>query len=517
MSEGRENSSKHNELPPHAEVLPASGEPDMNPRSGIRDIVPVVRRTIADHGMISPGDTVVTAVSGGPDSVALLRILHLLSTELRFSIIVAHVDHKLRHESAEDAVFVKKVSEDLGLEVVTTEADVYGTASSRRRGLEEAGRRVRYRFFEELAASRGADRIATAHHADDAIETFFLRLLAGAGTTGLAGIVPVRGNIVRPLIRCFRDEILAFLEKEGMSYRVDSTNLLTDTDRNFVRNAVIPLIGSRFPGFRKSLLRTLDLIADDRRSLQGLVSDLVNRGVICRCAETLIDVPAFQKASSRVAGRALLEVLYSIPDSDERWTKAHVDGILRIIHGDNPSAQMDLPGGIVLVREYDSLRLFRGVPTAAADFHIEVSDEGRFQIPSLGMVFEFLVTEEKLTGVENSGAWAISCFDADAATFPLILRPPRPGDRFHPWGFAGTRKLKKVLIDHKIPLRLRRRLPLLVKDDHILWIPLVRQSSLAGVTPRTRRILTVRVVDPGEVGNRSMSGVSPLKRFVPPG
>ncbi|MEW6139589.1 MAG: tRNA lysidine(34) synthetase TilS [Thermodesulfobacteriota bacterium] len=488
----------------------------MNRCSGIRDIVPVVRRTIVDHGMISPGDTVVTAVSGGPDSVALLRILYLLSTDLRFSIIVAHVDHKLRPESAQDALFVENVSEDLGLEVVTTEADVHSTASLRRRGLEEAGRRVRYEFFQEIVASRGANRIATAHHADDAIETFFLRLLTGAGTTGLTGIAPVRGNIVRPLIRCFREEILAFLEKEGISYRVDTTNLLTDTDRNFMRNAVIPLIGTRFPGFRKPLLRTLDLIEDDRRSLQGLISDLVNRGISRTPGETVIDVPVFQKAPSRVAGKALLEVLYSIPDSDERWTKAHVDGILRIIHGDNPSAQMDLPGGMVLAREYDRLRLFRGAPAAATDFHIEVSGEGRCQIQSLGMVLEFLVTQDKGTGIENAAAWAISCFDADVADFPLVLRPPRPGDRFHPQGFSGTRKLKKVLIDHKVPLRLRRRLPLLVKDDHILWIPRVRQSSFAAVTPRTKRILTVRIVDPGEVDNRSMSGVSLSKRFAPP-
>jgi tRNA(Ile)-lysidine synthase len=333
----------------------------------------------------------------------------------------------------------------------------------------------------------------------------------------LAGIAPVRGNIVRPLIRCFREDILAFLEKEGISYRLDTTNLLTDTDRNFVRNAVIPLIGARFPGFRKPLLRTLDLIAEDRRSLQALTSELVNRGVICQRGEMVIDVPVFQKAPSRVAGRALLEILYSIPDSDERWTKAHVDGILRIIHGDNPSAQMNLPGGVVLAREYDSLRLFRRPPPAAADFHIEVSGEGRFEIPSLRMVFEFHVTEEKIAGIENAAAWAISCFDADVADFPLVLRPPRPGDRFHPWGFSGTRKLKKVLIDHKIPLGLRRRLPLLVKDDNILWIPRVRQSSFAAITPGTRRILTVRIVDPGEVGNRSMSGVSLSKRFVPLG
>lgn len=472
----------------------------MTSASKNRDLTSVVKATITDHEMIRAGDIVVAGVSGGPDSIALLTILHELTAKLSFSLVVAHVDHRLRPESHGDALFVKRAAERLGIPAHMTEVDVRAVASSRGRGTEEAGRRIRYKFFEKVKTATGAHKIATAHHADDAIETFFFRLLTGAGSQGLTGISPVRGAIIRPLIRCYREEILQFLEVRSISYRIDRTNLQADTDRNFLRNSVFPQIAHRFPHFKKPLARALDLIREDAELIGSLAEHLRSGSVTQTGAEAVLDVPILRQAPRQLATRAILHTLYHLPESDVRWAKVHADIVLKIIHGDNPSARADLPDGIVLIREYDKIRLISGPPMEAAPFSVTILGPGRVEAPSTGLVLELRVANRSSPEIATLSDPDHCTFDADQASFPLILRPPQPGDTFKPWGFSGNRKLKKVLIDHKIPRRLRVRWPLLVKDDEILWIPGIRRSSLARVGPHTVRVLQVRIVDTGETG-----------------
>jgi tRNA(Ile)-lysidine synthase len=461
------------------------------------DLVSLVRTTITDYGMIHPGDIVVAGVSGGPDSMALLTILYHLTAKMGFSLIVAHVDHRLRPESHGDALFVKQVAEQLGIPVRVTEVDANSIAVFRRRGTEEAGRRIRYEFFEEVRTSSGAHKIATAHHADDATETFFLRILTGAGSQGLTGIAPVRGSIIRPLIHCYRKDILAFLEERSISYRIDRTNLEPDTDRNFLRNTMFPQIARRFPHFRKPLARTLDLIRDDAQLIASLAAQLRSRSVSGSGNETVLDVPLLRQAPRQLATRAILDTLYDLPESDERWAKVHADIILRMVHGANPSARADLPGGIVLIREYSKIRLLLEPPIKPTPFSVLVSGPGRVRAPETDMVLELRVTDRASPEVTTLTAPEHCSFDAENASFPLVLRSPQPGDKFKPWGFSGTRKLKKVLIDLKIPVLLRARWPLLVKDHEILWIPGIRRSSLAPVGPRTERVLHALIRDAG--------------------
>lgn len=464
------------------------------------DLTSLVKATITDHGMIRAGDIVIAGVSGGPDSMALLTILHELTAKLSFSLVVGHVDHTLRPESHGDALFVKQAAEQLGIPVHMTEIDVRAIAASRGRGTEEAGRRIRYKFFDKVRTATGAHKIATAHHADDAMETFFFRLVTGTGSQGLTGISPVRGAIIRPLIRCYREEILEFLEVRSISYRIDPTNLEADTDRNFLRNTVFPQIAHRFPHFKKPLARALDHIREDAELIGGLAERLRSDSVTRAGAETVLDVPILRRAPRQLATRAILDTLYDLPESDARWGKVHADIIFQMVHGDNPSARADLPGGILLIREYHKIRLISGPPTEPAPFSVTVFGPGRVEAPETGMILEFRVADRSGPEIKTLANPDHCSFDADNASFPLIIRPPQPGDTFKPWGFSGTRKLKKVLIDHKIPQRLRVRWPLLVKDDEILWIPGIRRSSLAPVGPHTVRVLEARIVEPGETG-----------------
>ncbi|MDQ7785741.1 MAG: tRNA lysidine(34) synthetase TilS [Desulfomonilaceae bacterium] len=456
-------------------------------------LVSKVKAAIDKHEMMHSGDGIVVGVSGGPDSVALLYVLHILKSERDLRLSAAHLDHGLRAESGRDAEFTRELSASLGIEAHVQTADVRGMASELGLSMEEAGRRARYDFFERVRAEVDARSIATAHHLDDQMETFFLRVLRGSTLTGLGGIPPRRERIIRPLIEARRSEILAFLQERGIPYRTDRSNLSDDTDRNFIRNRLMPLIARRFPDFSRPLTRTMNSVREEEEFLGKLASDLQS-GTARRCgAEVLIDIPRVRDAPRVLARRSVLKSLYELSGPSVRWAKVHVDTILDVVHGENPSTEIHLPGGIVLFREYDLLSLTSERPEEPVPFFMSADGPGELRVPSTGAIVSFdIVGPGRETHPDRTGPWE-AFFDADVARFPLTVRSMRPGDRFRPWGMKGTRKLKEVLIDVKVPRRLRMRIPLLEKDTEILWVPGVRRGRGASIVPQTNKILRVRV------------------------
>jgi len=441
---------------------------------------------------------VVIGVSGGPDSVALLHLLNMLSLDMGFRIAVAHLDHGLRPESPSDAEFVRAMARKLGAPVRLKKVEVAALASAHGVSVEEEGRRVRYAFFEKVRDSAGCDVIATAHHMEDQIETFFLRLFRGSTLRGLGGIPAKRDRVIRPLIRTRRSHILRFLEEEQIPYRVDTSNLDAATDRNFVRNRIVPVMAERFPDFREPLTRTIGMIHDEDRFLDELATDLYKQAIIKAGDDLTMDVDLLRRAPDVLLSRALLKALYDLSGPDVRWTSAHVNAVISLVLNQSPSATVQLPGGIVLRREY--CRIISGsIQKAAkegasgkAGYEITVSAPGRVLVPQSDSVLTFRLLDR------NPGATCelpaipdTAFFDAEKAGFPLTIRSPVPGDRFKPWGIEGTRKLKKILIDLKIPVRLRAGLPLLVKDGEILWVPGIRRGRGAAVDSSTKTILEV--------------------------
>ncbi len=476
----------------------------MNGAYSQNDLLKKTRQTIEAHAMIDPGKGVVVGVSGGPDSTALLHLLTMLRNDLDFWVVAAHMDHKLRAESTEDTEFVTRSAATLGVKLHTEVVDIRGLAQDYRVSVEEAGRRARYEFFESVRVSVGAAVIATAHHRDDELETFFLRIFRGSSLKGLRGIPPVRGRIIRPLIAATRAEILSFLHDEKIPYQVDRTNLQVDTDRNFIRNRVVPVIEQRFSNFRGPLRRTMELIEVEDQVLNEQAMALHSRTVSPSAGSLVIDIPELLTADEVLAGRVILDALQTLSGPHTRWRRVHVHDALKILHGTKPSAQVDLPDGFMLRREYDRLILSsRDAMEILLPFSTLVSGPGEVEIPESGTTLAFHTFSRPPDFRADSGDSRIVYFDANQVQFPVILRAPRPGDRFRPWGMEGARKLKKVLIDSKVPVKVRRRLPLLVKDDEILWIPGIRRSASAPIRPDTRLILEARLVQgPWVPGNR---------------
>ncbi|MGB6066699.1 MAG: tRNA lysidine(34) synthetase TilS [Desulfomonilaceae bacterium] len=452
------------------------------------------RRAITLHGMFKAGDGVVAGVSGGPDSTALLHILNMLRTDIGFWIMPAHLDHGLRPESPGDAEFVREMSLKLGMEAQIRRINVGAIASRRGISVEEAGRHARYAFFEEVRASCGAKVIATAHHLDDVCETFFLRIFRGSSLKGLTGILPARGRVVRPLIETSRAAILRFLEEARIPYRIDSTNREICSDRNFVRNRLIPTITEHFPNFGRPLQRTIDLLKEEDGFLNDLARELYSRSVIAEDTGLIMSVPSLSSAHKVLVSRVILLALYEISGPDVRWSRSHVDAVWKLLLSPAPSAQAHLACGLIAAREYDKLVLFRNEASVSPPPPpILVTEPGIVQVPESGLTLRLQVVErEAARSNEFDGITAVA-FDADEVPFPLTVRHPKQGDRFKPWGLQGTQKLKKVLIDLKIPRRLRARLPLLLKNDTILWIPGARRGDAAPIVSQTRRILVARI------------------------
>ncbi len=458
-------------------------------------IIDRARSTVLRNNMIPRDSGIVVAVSGGPDSMALVHVLHALRREFPCRITAAHLDHGLRAESAEESRFVVDMCGSLGVPTITERVEVRDRAEKWGISIEEAGRRARYGFFESVRLSAGAEVIATAHHKDDALETFFLRILRGSSLSGLGGIPPVRGRVVRPFVEITRAEIMDFVEQKEIPHVTDPTNLLADTDRNFVRNRILPVIEERFPGFRAPLERTVALIAQDQDFLDRSADELRDLTVHETDDGPQLAIPPLARAHPALSSRVLVKALYAISGPHIRWNRKHVESIVDLIQSDNPSGSIDLPAGIRAVREYDRLSLSVGpCSQPARPFRYVVSGPGMVKIPEAEMTLCFQFCRRGPHFPPEIGAVSKAYFDASELPFPLIVRSPEPGDRFRPWGMEGTRKLKDFFIDAKVPVRKRSSSVLLAREDEILWVVGHRRAAKAPVLDHTERVLEVSIL-----------------------
>ena len=238
-----------------------------------------VRKTIETHSMLDQGDHLVVAVSGGPDSVALLQILARLTDEYRLRLTAAHLNHGLQGgRSGREEAFVRRLSAGMGIACICKTVDIGSLQRGKGRSLEEIGREERYRFLDETAEQCGAVKIAIGHHRDDQAETVLIHLLRGSGPEGLRGILPVRdGRIIRPLLDVGRAEILEFLRREGLPYMTDSSNVSPVFLRNRIRNELIPELTANYnPRLVAGLCQTAGIIRREDDYLQGVVRRIID-------------------------------------------------------------------------------------------------------------------------------------------------------------------------------------------------------------------------------------------------
>ena len=440
--------------------------------------------------MIRFGDRVVVAVSGGVDSVCLLDMLHELGVEL----FVAHFDHGLRPDDDEaETRFVKSLAASLDLPFETKKA--FPSILTGAGPLEERARNARYRFLEEVKEKFSAQKIAVGHNLNDQAETVFMRLLRGSGTSGLAGIPPVRDvNIIRPLIEISREEILAYIEQRGLKYLTDLSNFETRFLRNRIRLELLPSLKQIQPRIIELLGQTSDIMRKDDAWMEAESEKWVKRHVgTVSDNEVFVVLSSFTQLPEALRSRVIRHILRMTGGTLRRISMRHIDSINRLITADNPQARINLPNDLIVKRIYDRLVFNKGKGRVPKDFSYTLEGLGMFDLEELACSVSLDELEATDLPDRHTSQWT-AFLNADLITYPVMIRNFRPGDRFIPFGMSGHKKLKDFFIDLKIPAEDRARVPILTHNDIPVWVCGFRIDDRYKVTSEVNRVLKVAIL-----------------------
>jgi tRNA(Ile)-lysidine synthase len=454
-----------------------------------------VQQTIQDYQMCEHGHTLLIAVSGGADSMALLHTLGQLREPLALKLFVAHLNHQMRAGATEDAEFVAAMAGDLGIPCFCESIDVPMYQRQHKLSPEDAARRVRYGFLRATAARLGADRIAVGHTAEDQAETVLLHLLRGSGLRGLSGIPPLREFIMRPLIRAQRRDILAYLRRHRLPFREDPSNHQRRYTRNRIRLDLLPALQRHYnPRLVQALCTTAQLLADDEAALQTVARQRFLSACLPAVPEQVqLPIEALTSLPPSLQRRVLREALAEVMGGLQGITQPHIAAILALLRSGAGNKCLGLPQGVIVERRYAVLLFHRQAPSAALDVDVPLPVPGACHLRALGVtiVTDLLRRDAAATSFPTGDvAW----LDADLVGREVRVRTRRPGDRLQPLGSIYAKKLKAFLIDAKVPRALRDRLPLVVTSAGIAWVAGVRPAEWAKVTPATRAILRLRLL-----------------------
>lgn len=384
------------------------------------------------YEMLSAGDHVICAVSGGADSVALLFGMYLLREKLGITLSAAHFNHHLRGvESDRDEQFVRQFCDRYEIPLFVGQAQVVAG----KKGLEAAAREARYAYFATLSG-----KIATAHTADDNAETVLMHLVRGTGLKGLGGISPVKGNILRPMLTVTRQEVLAFLEEYSLTFVEDSSNQTDDFFRNRLRHGVMPLLKEENPRLAEKLSQMAMQLRLDAEVLEPV--------------ETLSDIRTLRQMPAALRSRALVHFLKE--NGVQEPERSHIQLVEALVFSEKPSARIMLPGGVTVGRNYDQLIILQEEEPLKT---VELLPGDTVQLPQWGLCVKCRMAEEIINTKE--------IFTVHAAG-AIVLRPRQTGDRIRL--NAGHCTLKKLFIDRKISAHCRERIPVVADDLGVLGV-----------------------------------------------
>ena len=461
----------------------------------MRDVLDRVRSTIRRYRMISGRDTVLAAVSGGPDSVFMLHVLLELRDEFGFELRVAHLDHRFRgDESRADAEFVRDLADSHGLPCRCEEENVPEFLLTHAMSKQDAARMIRYRFLIRVAKQEYCQRIATGHNADDQAETVLMRVIRGAGPDGLAGIPPKRdGMIIRPVLDVWRSEIEQYLEEHGLASRTDASNLESGCLRNRIRNELLPELEQYNQGIRRSLVSLGTIMTDVAAHFDRLTDlalpELVKTARLGQFALDSAKLSGYDEALQRSVFRKVFESLR--PDLAPLPFR-HVEGMLNLVRRAEVGVGVDLPAGAQARLEHGRLVLSDGPgPAELPPRELPVPGEAVFEDTGLTLTAE-LVPRESAAPRPDALTDDEALFDWDGVSAPLTVRGRREGDRFRPFGMDGTKSLKELFIDSKVAASFRGAVPLVCDDKGILWVVGIRRSDAAAIGESTKQVLRLR-------------------------
>ena len=459
-----------------------------------------VLETIRRHGMLRAGQVVGVGVSGGADSVALLRLLNELKSELGVRLLVLHFHHQLRGADADaDEQFVARLASERGFEFVAARGDVAAQAREHRWNIEDAARRLRYQFFSSVMTSGRATRVAVAHTADDQAETLLAHLLRGTGLTGLGAIYPVAGHVVRPLLDVRRQELRGYLTSLQQPWREDPTNLDTTRLRARIRHLLVPQLERDFqPAVVGHLGQLAELAREDEAFWEALLADrhqaLVERtpaGLSIRIQDLLAPLAlGHAEAAGEVRPEALAaltrrlvrRIVEELKGDRRQLTARHVEQVMHLATTSTSGHRIHLPAGVVVEKNFDRLVFSLAGPTGARrgagetkakgkpyEYVVELKREGSatISVPEIGRRFRLKVIDWPPAASDTTmQAYALN---ADRLRSPLVLRSWRPGDSYRPRGRRRVHKLKRLLLESRVGVGERTGWPVLTSAGALVW------------------------------------------------
>ncbi|MGI8317312.1 tRNA lysidine(34) synthetase TilS [Halobacillus mangrovi] len=432
-----------------------------------------VHSFIRRHQLIHPHQTILVAVSGGPDSIALLHFLSSLRDSWHLRIVAVSVDHRLRgEESAEDFSYVKQMCEEWQVEFVGTSVDVQSYKKQTGMGTQEAARHLRYQFFKKVMNEEKADGLATGHHGDDQAETMIMQLTRGARPEALQGI-PVqrpfgKGKIIRPFLCLSKDQIGQYITKHHIEPRIDASNEDTDYTRNAFRKHVLPFLKEQNPKLNIHMQSMSERMREDHSYIKEQAEKVLEKVQFSSNMDKFVqfsieDFKTFPLALQRSAFHLILNYLYVNQTEDISYL--HEEMFLSLLYDHKPNAEIDLPRGLKAVRAYEDVTIsFKGKDEKEA-FHLLLPLGEKVELADGSQLIA-----ERIDKHSEEGRYVFIC-DSHHVTLPLIVRSRRNGDRMRLRGMNGSKKVKDIFIDQKIPAELRDTWPLVTdRNGEILWL-----------------------------------------------
>lgn len=448
-----------------------------------------VDTTIRTKNLFNKDATIIVALSGGADSCALLDVLFSLK-EFAPRLIAAHINHKLRgDESDADEEFTRLLAARYNIAFESCQIDVASMARLHGLNLEDAGRRARYKYLEEIRTKHSAQAIALAHHADDQAETILMRLLRGSGMTGLSGMDYRFGYLIRPLLDVNRNDIEQYLKERGLEYRQDSSNTNMRFLRNRIRHELLPLLRDYNPNICKRLNTTASILADEDHFLDSIAVPQMHQvatqsqNALTFSVQMLLDQPL------AIRRRILRTALAQLTGNLDNLSFDHIEAIQHLLESSRPNSKLNLPHGVRAVRTYDTITFFSSkyIPQKSIE-PISIIAPGIYNL-SNGSVLDVSFYSDRQDDCKLSSDSAL--VDLEKVPFPWEIRSFTPGDRITPLGMNGTKKIKNIYIDNKIPTSKRNLIPIICSGNILTWVCGICLSNLAKVDSKTRKMVKI--------------------------
>lgn len=448
---------------------------------------------IREHNLLVPGNRLVVAVSGGPDSVCLLHVLHRLSQRWDWTLVVAHLEHGLRGASSlGDAFFVERLATQLGWPVAVLRCDIKSIIRQRGGSVQDVCRQERQAFLQQTAKSWDAQAIILAHHAGDQAETVLLHLSRGAGLAGLAGMAArdvVAGEIayVRPLLRESKTDIMAYLRGQTVGFRVDASNAAADYARNRLRLEIMPLLAAINPDVEAALARSAQVVRAEDEYLNQLAQDAFRRSEYSGTGALSLALSQLANFPLAIKRRILRLAWKELTGGPQNLSFGHVEAALALLTQEVGSVT-SWPLDWQVRRSYDRL-VWESVQPEIDDTTWPLALPGVARLAEGGeQIIASVLTATEFEGYSADQNVAY-CDLASLSTAQLQVRYWQPGDSFYPLGLCGSKKLQDYFTDIKLDRRERTRVPIVVRGDQIVWIAGYRLDERWRVTATSQKLL----------------------------